>query len=54
MLDMDGTILDLAYDNYMWLEHIPRHYALENDISHEDARQILVDKFALAQGNLRW
>ena len=54
MLDMDGTILDLAYDNYMWLEHIPRHYALENDIPHEDARQILADKFALAQGNLRW
>jgi len=23
MLDMDGTILDLAYDNYMWLPHAP-------------------------------
>ena len=20
MLDMDGTVLDLAYDNYMWKE----------------------------------
>ena len=54
MLDMDGTLLDLAYDNYMWLEHIPRHYAIENDIPHEDARQLLADKFSLAQGDLRW
>jgi putative hydrolase of the HAD superfamily len=54
MLDMDGTLLDLAYDNYMWLEHIPRCYAIENNMPHEDARQLLADKFALAQGNLRW
>ncbi len=54
MLDMDGTLLDLAYDNYMWREHIPRHYAIDNDLPHEDARQLLSDKFALAQGDLRW
>jgi HAD superfamily hydrolase (TIGR01509 family) len=54
MLDMDGTLLDLAYDNYMWQEHIPRHYAIENDMLHDDAKQLLADKFALAQGDLRW
>ncbi len=54
MLDMDGTVLDLAYDNYMWLEHIPRRYAIENDMPHEDARTLLASKFALAQGDLRW
>lgn len=54
MLDMDGTLLDLAYDNYMWLEHIPRRYAIENDMPHEDARDLLVANFALAQGDLRW
>lgn len=54
MLDMDGTLLDLAYDNYMWMEHIPRHYAIENDMPHDDARQLLANKFALAQGDLRW
>lgn len=54
MLDMDGTLLDLAYDNYMWLEHIPRRYAIENDMPHDDAKQLLADKFALAQGDLRW
>ena len=54
MLDMDGTVLDLAYDNYIWLEHIPRQYAFENDIPYENACQILANKFALAQGHLRW
>ncbi len=27
MLDMDGTVLDLAYDNYVWKELVPEHYA---------------------------
>lgn len=54
MLDMDGTVLDLAYDNFMWMEHIPRRYAIENDMPHEEARELLASKFALAQGDLRW
>lgn len=54
MLDMDGTLLDLAYDNYMWLDQIPRRYAIENDMPHEDARELLAGKFRAAQGDLRW
>jgi len=54
MLDMDGTLLDLAYDNYMWMEHIPRRYAIEKDMPHEAAKRLLADKFAQAQGDLRW
>jgi len=54
MLDMDGTILDLAYDNYMWLEHIPRHYAIEHDMPHDEARTLLSEKFARSAGDLRW
>lgn len=26
MLDMDGTLLDLHYDNYFWHTHLPRRY----------------------------
>ncbi|HEC04859.1 MAG TPA: haloacid dehalogenase, partial [Thiothrix sp.] len=26
-LDMDGTLLDLHFDNHFWLEHLPIHYA---------------------------
>ena len=27
LLDMDGTLLDLHYDNYFWQQHMPRRYA---------------------------
>ena len=27
LLDMDGTLLDLHFDNYFWLEHLPKRYA---------------------------
>jgi putative hydrolase of the HAD superfamily len=54
MLDMDGTILDLAYDNFMWLTHVPEQYAAENDMSPSDAREMLYAKFRAAQGELKW
>lgn len=27
LLDMDGTLLDLHFDNYFWLDHLPRRYS---------------------------
>ena len=33
LLDMDGTLLDLHYDNHFWLEHVPRRYAEKNALS---------------------
>ena len=54
MLDMDGTILDLAFDNYMWKELVPRRYAVENDLPFEDARDLLMSKYAAVQGDLEW
>ena len=32
-LDMDGTILDLAYDDYFWHYHIPALHAAKNKIT---------------------
>ena len=54
MLDMDGTLLDLAYDNYMWLEHIPAEYARQNSINEADARELLAAKFRNEEGKLQW
>lgn len=54
MLDMDGTLLDLAYDNYMWLEHIPAEYARRNELSHDDARSHLYAHFRRLEGKLSW
>ena len=27
LLDMDGTLLDLHFDNYFWMQHMPMAYA---------------------------
>lgn len=54
MLDMDGTLLDLAFDNYMWLEHIPRHFAVANEIPFEEAQADLMSRFKALHGKLEW
>jgi len=54
MLDMDGTILDLAFDNYIWKDLVPRRYAAENGLSFETARERLFKKYAAVQGDLEW
>jgi len=37
-LDMDGTLLDLHFDNHFWLEHMPRRYAEYHGLAPEVAR----------------
>jgi putative hydrolase of the HAD superfamily len=54
MLDMDGTLLDLAYDNYMWMEHIPAEYARQNSLDAAEARDLLATKFRSLEGKLQW
>ena len=54
MLDMDGTILDLAYDNYMWMTHVPERWAEQNGMPIDEARKYLLGKFGAAEGDLRW
>lgn len=54
MLDMDGTILDLAFDNFMWLEHVPDRYAARQGMAPEVARDHLYAKFREMQGRLEW
>ena len=54
MLDMDGTILDLAFDNYVWTDLVPRRYAVANRLSFEEAREQLFEKYRSVQGDLQW
>ena len=54
MLDMDGTLLDLAYDNYMWLEHIPAEYARRNNMTEDEARDRLYTIMRRLEGKLDW
>jgi len=54
LLDMDGTLLDLHYDNYFWREHLPLRYSEINHISLDEAKDQLVPKFKAMEGTLEW
>lgn len=54
LLDMDGTLLDLRFDNYFWLEVLPERYACHHQLSVEAARAKLAPLFVAKQGTLDW
>lgn len=53
-LDMDGTLLDLHFDNYFWQEYIPLRYAECRGMSVAEARTELLPRFHAVEGTLRW
>lgn len=54
LLDMDGTLLDLHFDNYFWLDHLPRRYAAKHGISEADSSAHLKETFHAGEGTLQW
>ncbi|MCU1718515.1 GMP/IMP nucleotidase [Pseudomonas sp. 5P_3.1_Bac2] len=54
LLDMDGTLLDLHFDNHFWLEHLPARYAEHHGISRELADAELLPLFRQHAGQLNW
>ena len=54
LLDMDGTLLDLHYDNHFWLEYVPRRYAENKGLSLESARTELHARYKKVEGTLDW
>lgn len=54
LLDMDGTLLDLRFDNYFWLELVPERYAAQHGLTVAEAREVLRPMFAGRQGTLDW
>ncbi len=54
MLDMDGTILDLAFDTYVWKELVVGRYASHNGLEYQVARERLYAKYLSIQGDLEW
>jgi len=54
MLDMDGTILDLAFDNYVWKELVVSRYAEHHELEYKIARDRLYAKYMAIQGDIEW
>jgi putative hydrolase of the HAD superfamily len=53
-LDMDGTLLDLHYDNHFWLNHVPRCYAEKHGVEEAAARADLLGRYRGRAGTLEW
>ena len=54
LVDMDGTLLDLAFDNYFWLDLVPEHYARKHGLTVAASRAALAPRFAAKVGTLDW
>ena len=53
-LDLDGTLLDLYFDNHFWLEHVPVRYAEHHGLEHAEAKDVLDGKYSAVYGSLEW
>jgi len=53
-LDMDGTLLDLNFDNHFWLQHVPKRYAEKRGLTPDQARQELLPRFRKEEGTMNW
>ncbi len=54
LLDMDGTLLDLRFDNWFWLTFVPSRYAVAQGISDAEAHLRLAPKFKGVAHTLQW
>ena len=54
LLDMDGTLLDLHFDNHFWLHHLPTRFAAINGITVAEAKDDLYARFKSREGTLNW
>ena len=54
LLDMDGTLLDLHFDNHFWLTHLPQRYAEHHGVSLALAQAELLPLFREHAGTLNW
>ncbi len=52
ILDMDGTILDLHYDNTVWNQLLPRAYADQHRLSLHEAEEVLYGHMRDVRGSI--
>ena len=54
LLDLDGTLLDLGFDNDFWLDFIPSAYAASQALTLEQAKAVLTPRFRACEGTMSW
>lgn len=54
LLDMDGTLLDLAFDNYFWQQLVPQTLSEQRGIPLDQARQTIYAEYSAVQHTMNW
>src|ERR1700733_6603614 len=54
LLDLDGKLLDLAFDNFFWRTRVPEAWARSRSLSPEQAQAELQPRFRAREGTLDW
>ncbi len=54
LFDMDGTLLDLSFDNHFWQEAVPAAVAVQQGCEPGEALARLLPIFQAQQGTLNW
>ena len=54
LLDMDGTLLDLAFDSYFWQQLVPETYSAQYGVSLTDAHERIRQEYHAVQHTLNW
>lgn len=54
LLDMDGTLLDLAFDSHFWLQLVPETLSAERGISLDEAHSYIRQAYHAVQHTLNW
>ena len=54
LLDMDGTLLDLKFDNYFWQEFLPMKWGERHGLAADAAKIRLLPHFRRIEGTLSW
>ncbi len=54
LLDMDGTLLDLYFDDYFWQEQLPQKWGELNGMDAAAAKKKLIPVFRNSEATLAW
>lgn len=54
LLDMDGTLIDLAFDNYFWLTLVPQTLSATRGISAQAAQALIQREYQAVAHTLEW
>ena len=54
LLDMDGTLLDLAFDNHFWQKLVPESVSQQRAIPLDEAHQLIAREYHAVQHTLNW